>query len=58
MFRVCKQGAVISCLAVGAIAWSISKTGPVLAASYGPLQAVATAILAFIFLKETFYLGR
>lgn len=50
-------GAILSCLAVGAIAWSISKTGPVLAASYGPLQAVATAILAVIFLKETFYLG-
>lgn len=50
-------GAITSCLAVGAIAWSISKTGPVLAASYGPLQAVATAILAFIFLKETFFLG-
>ena len=53
-----QQGAVVSCLSVGVIAWSISKTGPVLAASYSPFQAVPTAIFAFIFLKEAFYLGR
>jgi drug/metabolite transporter (DMT)-like permease len=52
------QGAALSALAIGAIAWSISKTGPVLASSYAPLQPIATVILSYILLKETLYVGR
>jgi drug/metabolite transporter (DMT)-like permease len=51
------QGAALSALAIGAIAWSISKTGPVLASSYAPFQPIATVILSYILLKETLYVG-
>ncbi|KAH8971848.1 hypothetical protein BDL97_02G163800 [Sphagnum fallax] len=51
------SGASLSALAIGAIAWSISKTGPVLASSYAPFQPIATVILSYILLKETLYVG-
>jgi uncharacterized membrane protein len=51
------SGAALSALAIGAIAWSISKTGPVLASSYAPFQPIATVILSYVLLKETLYVG-
>lgn len=50
-------GLVASGLAMTLQGWCAREGGPVLVASYQPLQTVLVAVLSSLFLRETFYLG-